>query len=222
MLLPAETLLWLEHSALLIATVILAYIGILNGSWVQDDLEGVAAYDGTFKHLGAVTPQPGAQKADSYLPGSGSLWNDVLTWLRWQIGKQIHPSANKPLDPAKPKDKKHPSYAPDQRKHHRLNIILACGVGPLLYTLLSRVLDPQVAFLATLLMLVHPVGVQCIGWISGIGYVLAAFFMLLGLNLAVQVGPIPLGSYALISWETARTLGALGLYAVLQFLAFRS
>ena len=208
----------LWHCLLLVAAVWIAYWDILKGQFVSDDWDGIANYDGKLKRLSRPVPvAPDAKGAPAEQPKGGSSWNDYLTWLRWHIGKAPNANYQKPTDPAKPNSPKDTrQFLASPFRHHRLSLILFSAITLLAYSFLSTVVGEPTAFLATLLWTVHPVGVQTVGWISGIGYVLAAFFMLLGLNAVVLVSASP--------WLTNPTLTVLltGLYAVCQFLAFRS
>lgn len=195
----------------------LTYFDILQGQWVSDDWDGIANLDGKFKRIGHPTARGEAGAAPTGTPSGGSFWSDTLSWCRWHICKAPNPNYNKPADPAKPDGPKDiRQFLPNARRHHRLNILLFCGISVMVYTFLATIVSEPIAFLATLLWIVHPTGVQTVGWISGIGYVLAAFFMLLGLNAAVLLGHTPLFQNPLY------TLTILGIYGLCQFLAFRS
>ena len=204
---------WVWHSLTLAGAVWLTYYDILHGQWVSDDWEGIAQYDGKFKRIS----HPGARGETAPVaqsPQGGSTWNDVLTWVRWQIGKAPNPNYNKLADPNKPvgpRDTR--QFLPSPLRHHRLSLTLFSGVVVGVYCLLARLFGSDVAFYATLLWIAHPVGVQCVGWISGIGYLLACWWMVLGLNYALQFA----GPYSPAEWVI------LGVgYGVLQLLAFRS
>ena len=188
---------------LLSLTAWLAYFDVCKGSWVSDDIQGMALYDGKLQrpiHL-------------------GNLWKK----LRYEFGKR--PNPNKRW-----KEEKQPAYYSDFTIHHRFNIWFFCGVTCLLYSFLCRILDPQVAFLAALLFAVHPLGTQTVGWISGINYVTGAFFMLLGLNaiyLFQDAGWLtnPLGTigavslYALCHWIALEAMfSMLGAFLILVYL----
>lgn len=184
---------WLPPTVLL-SLVWLTYWEILHGGWVSDDIQGVAQYDGKL------------QKPISF--------GNLMKWVRYQVGKVPHPQAGKPVDPNKPDSPKFPQYTANPVKHHRLSLILFSGVTLLLYTFLLQITNPTTAFLATALFVVHPLGCQTVGWISGIGYVVAAFFMFAGLNWVLFATEAP--------WFSAPTgvVVAVLIYSILQFCAF--
>ncbi len=157
------------------------YWGVLNGQPVSDDTLGMAVYDGKLQ-------QP-------------LSWHNVFKKLRYQIG--VKPNPNKRW-----KEDKQPAFVHDFRAHHRLNLWVFSGVSILLYLFLRHFFSDQLAFSATLLWVVHPLGVQTVGWISGVGYVVATFFMLLGLNLVLLAPQL--------HW-TATTLGMLGMFLLFGF-----
>ena len=208
---------WALHIGSLTAAVWITYVDVLQGQWVSDDFEGVANLDGKFKRIGH--PQPaaaGGVQSTTAPPAGGSLWNDVLSWVRWHIGKAPNPNYQKPRDPNKPDGPKDDrQFIPHAARHHRLNLFLFNGIVIMAYSFLCTVVGPEVAFLATLLWVVHPVGAQCVAWISGIGYLIAAFFMLVGLNGAVLLG------HSSLYHNPVATLFIAGTYFVVQFLAFR-
>lgn len=200
---PAEAL----HSIpylLLPATVWLAYHGILSGSWVSDDTAGIAQYDGEFTRHPV---QRGFNQNSMAARGSLNVtWHNVLKWLRWHAAKT--PNPNKRW-----KEDKQPPYLPNRFAHHRLNLWAMCGVAVALYLFLSQLIDPTIALLAILLWIVHPLGVQTIGWISGIGYVLSTLFMLCGLNTVLIAHQL--------SWLSTPlgTIGSLALFGFWQWMA---
>ena len=210
---------------LLVGAAWITYADVIKGTWCSDDWDGVANQDGKFKRIApphpTAKPVPGQSAppvpaAMSQIAG-GSFWNDVLTWLRYHIGKAPNKNYLKPVDPAKPdgpKDQR--QFLPHPARHHRLNITLFSGIVVMAYAFLSTIVDERIAFLATLLWIVHPVGAQCVAWISGIGYILAAFFMFAGLNLAVLI------SNTSLLQNPVYTVCLVGLYGLCQFLAFRS
>lgn len=158
----------------------LLYWDSLSGDWLIDDQEGMASYDGKLQ-----TPLS---------------FHNCLKWVRWQLGRIPNPNE---------KEREQRPYIGNPRRHHRLSLWMFGGVLCLLYSFLQAVFTPSLAFFATLLFAVHPVGCQVVAWISGIGYLFAAFFMLAGLNVAVIAEP----STAL-TWA-----GWLTLYGLLQYLA---
>lgn len=186
----------------------ITYGGILRGSWVSDDWLGIAAYDG--KLARPVT------------------FSSIFRWLRWQFGRKLNPDYRK---------KNQPHFVQSNVQNHRLNIWFACGTSVLAYHLLGRLVGDTVAFYAVLLWMVHPLGVQCIGWISGIPYAISPFFIFLSLiwvSFSSAQAHIPLVASYLIfvvlhsiavqvqfnAWATAIILAFMGRwdYAVLSLL----
>lgn len=149
---------WWQPAVLFLSPWI-AYWDIIPGAPVSDDVLGIFVYDGKMQ-------QP-------------LSWHNIFKKLRWLYGRIPNPNFGKPVPQGQPV---HPQWIQCNRKHHRLNIMLFGGVLVLLYSFLSQVMDPQVAFLASLLFACHPMGTQVCGWISGIGYLMGTLFMLVGLN----------------------------------------
>ena len=145
----------LAYPLIILLTLWLAYWSIQQGSWVSDDIQGIAPYDGKLQ-------QP-------------ISWHNLFKWLRWRVGKYPNPNHRW-------KEEKQPAFLQSSTAHHRLNLYFASGLLLLLYSFLSRVFDQRLAFLAVLLFTVHPLGCQTIGWISGLGYTSGSLFMLAGLN----------------------------------------
>lgn len=168
---------------------------IQRGGYVSDDFAGIVFTDESRSKL--------------YL---GELrrplsFHNILRFIRWHIGKGPNPNVNWKKD-------KQPQFLSDPRKHHRLNVILLSGIAPLLYLFLCNFMDSRIAFLAILLFIAHPVGTQVIAWISGIGYLLSLFFILIALNIVYLTQgwmAFPLGF-----------LGALTLYLLFHYLSVTS
>lgn len=207
------------HCVALLVTVWISQFESLKGNWVSDDWDGIAKLTGKFQHIGHPTTAP-SSSGGLPAPGSiagGSLWNDIVSWVRWQLCKTPNPSYNKPLDAAKPDGPRDTrQFIPSPLKHHRAQLIVMSGLVLLVYTFLSSIATPDIAFLATLLWTVHPVCCQTVTWISGQGYLTAAFFMFAGLNYALSYAS------ALPSLSRTEQVALLGGYGVLQWLAFRS
>ncbi|MDA1317041.1 MAG: tetratricopeptide repeat protein [bacterium] len=67
-----------------------------------------------------------------------------------------------------------------------INVLLHIGAVTTLYYILKSQLNRNVAFLAGLLVAVHPIFVESVTWISGGGYVQYSFFFLLSLYLYIN------------------------------------
>ena len=171
---------------LLPALVWLTYWDILKGSWVSDDILGMAVYDGKLQRP--------------------LTWGNGLKWFRYHAAKIPNPNRNW-------KTEQQPPFLPSAHAHHRLNLWVFSGISVLTYTFLQALLPQPLAFLTTLLWVVHPLGVQTVGWISGLGYLVATFFMLLGLNVGFLLQEA--------GWFTTPmgVLGCLVLYGLCQLMA---
>ena len=178
----------LDHAwvavAILFALPWLTYWDALSGQWVIDDNVGMAPYDGKLQR-----------------PVS---WGNLFKKFRWLFGRK--PNPNKTWQ----RDKQSPTVS-NPRAHHRLSLWLLGGVAGLLYSFLARLWGPGLAFYATLLFVVYPLGAQVTAWISGVNYLMGAFWMLLGFNglyLAQDAGWLaePLScllvliGYGLVQW----------------------
>ena len=153
----------LNGSILLFTLVWLTYFESLHGMYVIDDQEGIASYDGK--------PQWKLPKDNKgYAPLN---FHTFLRWFRWHAGKVPNPNRNWKKD-------KQPEFASLPRAHHRFNFWLTSASAVLLYLFLAQLFNPTLAFLTTALFIVHPLGAQAVSWISGIGYCLSLFFMLVG------------------------------------------
>jgi len=129
---------------------------------VSDDILGIAVYKGQL------------QKPVRF--------GSIFKWIRWRVGRQVNPKRKQP---------KQQPFIQSRQQHHRLNIWLACGASIMLYSVLSQIVGEELAFLATLLWTVHPLGVQCVGWISGVPYVLSALLAFAGLGFALNTAALP-------------------------------
>ena len=205
-ILPPWAAIWLPY--LLVASVVfLAYwdlITQLTGP-CSDDIQGIFVYTGVLQRPISV--------------------GNLIKKLRYEWGKAPNPNRNWKVD-------QQPPYLPHPIRHHRINVILGAGVAVFLYHFLSQIFTPQVAFLATLLFMVHPLGTQTLGWCSGVNYVLGTFFALLGLNfaqLSYSLGWLatPEGAllcmlgYGFLQWLAVETIFmTLGTVAILVWLGW--
>lgn len=205
MLLDSTSYWWIVlQVASLPLLVWLTYYDVLQGYYVSDDIAGMAMYDGK---LHWAKSHDCAECRERKCKQTQPLTLGLITKkLRYEFGKVPNPNRGW-------KQQKLPPFLPNHKIHHRLNLWMLCGIGGLLYGFLSRVIDPQIAYLATALFLVHPLGVQVVGWISGVPYLFGALFMLLGLNSIYLMQD---ASWMLTSYGT---LAALGLYGLLAWLA---
>lgn len=154
-----------QNSLILFGLVWLSYWESMYGMYCIDDMDGVANYDGK--------PQWKLDKDNkNYAPCN---FHTILRWIRWHSAKIPNPNKNWKKD-------KQPEFASYPKAHHRLNFWITAGSAVLLYLFLYQLFGSTLAFLTTALFIVHPLGAQAVAWISGIGYCLSLFFMLIGLN----------------------------------------
>lgn len=102
----------------------------------------------------------------------------VLRWLRILWGRKFREIGKNRAG--------HPVYGYVQSapKHHVLSLLIHYANSVLAYFLLSGLFGGNLAFAATALFIAHPITVQAVAWISGIGYLLSLFFALLAFHVA--------------------------------------
>lgn len=76
------------------------------------------------------------------------------------------------------------------RRHHIFNVLLHNANVILLFSFLITFVSIKVALFTAILFAVHPVCIQAVGWISGRGYPISLFFMLLGLHLSKYINEL--------------------------------
>lgn len=69
------------------------------------------------------------------------------------------------------------------RLHHSFSVFLQMGVCGMLYLYIEPLFGSNIAFLTTLLFAVHPINNQSVAWVSGRGYPLGLFFLLIALQV---------------------------------------
>ena len=205
-ILPSWAAIWLPY-LLLVLAVWLAYwemVSTLKGP-CSDDLQGIFAYDGRLQRPISV--------------------GNIIKKLRYEVGKAPNPNRNWKAD-------KQPAFLPHPVRHHRLNLIVMSGFIAFLYSFLSRIFGEHLAFFAVLLYVCHPLGTQTVAWMSGINYLIGAFFALVGLNFAQLSYDLhwlvtPEGTllcmvvYGLIHWLAVETIFmTLGTVAILVWLGW--
>lgn len=107
--------------------------------------------------------------------------DNLMRWFRLHWGRTFKEIG---------KDSKgHPHYGwvQDARKHHVLNILIQWANLLLGYNLLSHLFGSNIAFLSMLIFAVHPCGVQTVGWISGVNYLISLFGALLTFNSVLYI-----------------------------------
>ena len=184
----------LLHPLILLCLPWITYYSAIKGTFVSDDVAGIAVFDGKLQ-----TPLS---------------FHNLFKQFRYYFGRKPNPDYLKWIDEKDHKKGKHErQWIACNKAHHRLSLYICSLTGVLLYLVLSLIIGPHLAFLSTVLFLVHPLGAQVIAWISGVGYLLGFTFSLGALYL-VQTG------YAL-HWvdSTWGFFFLLGGFSVLQWLA---
>lgn len=104
-----------------------------------------------------------------------------------------------------------------------INVLLHIGAVSTLYYILKSQFNKSIAFLAGLLVAVHPIFVESVTWISGGGYVQYSFFFLLSLYLYInaQKKIIPLLiSYVFFFFSLASSIAAASLAPIFLLYEF--
>ena len=143
----------------------------------------------------------------------------ISRWVRFHICGGTFPSSRRFPDQQAPdgkivKGEFIPCGKVSQR-HHVLSIIVFNLAVLSTYTFLSKILGEQVAFLACLLLIAHPVVRHGVAWSSGLGYPLSLFWITLGFNLTLWY-------YTLPSPNLFITILILMLFAMIQVLAINA
>ena len=120
----------------------------------------------------------------------------IIRWLRLNLGSKWKVLGKN--------EKGHEvtGYVQSPFKHHIISLVIHFLNAILTYLFLSNIIDPRIAFMATLLFIVHPVSVQVVAWCSGIGYMLSLLGMLISYNISIHTSNL----YILIPSVVASTL----------------
>jgi len=193
----------LVHLITIPLIVWLTYYDSIQGTWVSDDIQGIAIYNGKM------------QKPLS--------WGNVFKMFRWMAGRIPNRNTNWKRDKQQP-------YVADSKAHHRLSIWITCGALIGLYSFLAQVVTPSVAWMATILLAVHPLGAQTIAWISGIGYITSLLFTTAALNFALMATAVgwtgdsttliaSMVAFGFLQWMAVEAqFAVIGVTAILAFL----
>ena len=73
------------------------------------------------------------------------------------------------------------------RRNHLFSIFLHNANVILLYLFLITFIPQKIAFYSCILFAIHPINTQAIGWISGRGYPISLFFMLLSFHISIYI-----------------------------------
>lgn len=170
--------------------------------WVIDDQAGIAAFSDRFIQekdaKGNVTKEYAIREYDVDLKDKdgkpykvkvkNTAWNKYLPfpdnfmrWFRLNWGRSFKEIG---------KDSKghtHYGWVQNSGKHHALNIIVQWANLLLGYNLLSHLFGSELAFLSMLIFAVHPCGVQTVGWISGVNYLMSLLGSLIVFNSCLYI-----------------------------------
>ena len=140
---------------LLTSIVWLTYTYTLKCGFVSDDFQGIAEYDGKLQ---------------------GREYGMISRWIRFHLAGGHFPSKIKNKDGSSVPQGKVPF------RHHIISVTVFNLAVVLGYQYLQHILEPQVALMAMILLIIHPITTQGVAWISGLGYPLCLFWNFLTLN----------------------------------------
>lgn|SRR3990167_2033522 len=103
----------------------------------------------------------------------------VIRFIRLQLGKKFVVIGKNE------KDHDVYGYIQSTTRHHLINLIIQLANSFLAYFMLSKLFGSNIAFLSTILFIVHPVSCQAVAWCSGIGYLMCLFWSLITFNLVL-------------------------------------
>ena len=171
---------------------------VLRAGFVSDDLMGICEFDGKLQ---------------------GFEYGMISRWLRFWICGGTFPSKHRLPDQQGPDGKiTKGNFIPCGKvasRHHALSIIIFNLAILSTYALLSKLIGPEIAFLASALFIVHPVVTQGVAWASGLGYPLSLFWITLSINLTLWY-------YTLPSPTLLTTIFILILFSVIHILAINA
>lgn len=204
------------HLFILSITFLLTWTYSIKGDWVSDDWEGVQKFSDRFQQhkdqktgeivkeevidfyeqqearfidMGKTGPMKVEEKDgkikvriknrgfNPYIEFPGS----IIRWCRLNLAAKYQ------IIGKNKKGHEVWGYVQSPKKHHTISLIIHFCNALLAYSFLIHVTNPTIAFLATLLFIIHPVTVQAVAWVSGIGYLLSLFWTLLSLNVCYWI-----------------------------------
>ena len=146
---------------------------IFRGGHVSDDLQGIAAYDGTLMYpVEDKDGKPTLDKEGKVIKARKICYGTLSKWVRYHLCGGHFPS-------------RHHQKLPDGKEgeaiesgkisthHHVLSLVIASIACILLYQFLLTITTPIVSILTILLFIVQPTCVQAVAWPSAIGYILS-------------------------------------------------
>ena len=161
----------------------IAYCGVLEGTYVSDDIEGLMRYDGK-------------PKDRSY--------GAMIKFITFKL------------------------FGRDMHSHHFFSITLHMANAILMYLFLRSLPIPApIPFWTSIIFAIHPTTVQSVGWVSGRGYPISMFLVLLGFNLAtimpftqnqIHLGLFTIGYGILYFFSVHALFSALSTFVIQAFL----
>ena len=103
----------------------------------------------------------------------------VIRFVRLQLGKKFVSIGKN--------EKGHEVFGYKQIpfRHHLINLVIQLSNSYLAYFMISKLFGSDIALIATLLFIVHPISCQAVAWCSGIGYLMCLFWSLITFNLVL-------------------------------------
>ena len=217
------------HLISLLIVFLVTWSYTIKGDWIIDDVDGIWQFGDRFnKETGERVDwyeqeiEKGGKKEKLKIknrqfnrhinfPGSVVRFIRLNLGAKWQqLGK------NK-------KGHEIYGYVQSAYKHHAINLAIHLANTFLLYFFLQHIVPLDVAFIATLFFVVHPVACQSVAWISGIGYLLCLMMALISFNipfwipnLAIQIPLI-----CITTWLSASfLLAGMANFVILAVLGF--
>ena len=184
----AESLLPYIPYVVLSFFVWLTYGYTLKCGFVIDDVDGIVSYDGKLQ---------------------GLEYGMISRWLRYHICGGNSWSGKKDLNGKDIPQGKVPF------RHHLLSVTIFNIAILLTYQFLASTFSPKLAFLGVLLFIVHPICIQGVAWISGLGYPLSLVWLATNLNLLHWY-------YGLYDPSLLLTSVVFVLFLIIQFLAINA
>lgn len=223
------------HLAVLGITFLFTWSYSIKGDWLIDDMDGIWQFGDKYnqekeekidwyeQETGREIEKDGKREKEKvklknrqfnkYVNFPGS----VIRWIRLNLGAKFQRLG---------KNKKGHEifgYVQSAYKHHTINLVIHLANTFLLYFFLKNIVSEQVAFVSTLLFIIHPISCQSIAWISGIGYLLCLNMALLSFSIPFWI-PEPLihvPIVCILTWLSCSfLLAGLANFIILALLGF--
>lgn len=170
-----------DHNILLSVLIWTTYAyAVWKAGFVSDDLMGIAEYSG---QLQTSLPEDKTKDWPWWRRLIHSEYGMVSRWVRYLLAGGDFPSSRR--FPNKPDGRLGDPIPMGKlpRRHHILSVLVFNLAVISTYFALTEIVGAKVAFIACVLLVVHPVSTQGVAWISGLGYPLCLFWMTLAINL---------------------------------------